>query len=274
MLFSKHSERFTRSVGSLAFSLVEMIVVVGIVLTLGALAFPAGTRMLETSRSAKCLGNLRQIGAAAAGYIGDNDGSLVPRCSNTTTNYSNAKGFRAYLYPYLGSDKVSARVFACPSDKVASKRQDYTDALNTGLTPTSYGITSIWYNGINGESLPHPGLHSYAPSSADSFPGGYKFTSIRKPAGTIFVSDIGRPDSVSPPFEKWTESTYRLTSANFGYAGTPSNWTSGDWAMFPRHSGGKKINALFYDGHVAILDFKKDLVDHPFGDADCLYDNF
>lgn len=273
MFSPENSERSSSVLRNQAFSLMEMIIAMGILLTLGAIILPMGTRVLEMSRGAKCLSNLRQIGVAASGYIADNDGTLVPRCSNASPAIGNAKGFRAYLAPYLGGDKAAIRVFACPSDKIASKRQDYTDALKTGLTPASYGITSIYYYGINGESLPYPGFHAYAPTSEASYPASFKITAVKKPSSTIFVSDIGRPDSVTAPLKDWTESTYKLTSANFGYARTPSNWTSGDWAMYPRHAGGK-INVLFYDGHAATLDLQKDLIDHPFGDPQCLYDNF
>ncbi len=54
------------------FSLVELIAVTAVLLLLVTLLFPMAGKLVERSRSAKCTGNLKQIGIALNAYIGDN----------------------------------------------------------------------------------------------------------------------------------------------------------------------------------------------------------
>jgi len=56
-----------------AFSLIEMVVALAIVLILASLATAAGWRVYESSSLAVSANNLRQLGAGMAGYFGDNE---------------------------------------------------------------------------------------------------------------------------------------------------------------------------------------------------------
>jgi general secretion pathway protein G len=47
-----------------AFTLIELLVGIAIIAILAAMASPAIGPVIERGRSAKCVGNLRQIGAA------------------------------------------------------------------------------------------------------------------------------------------------------------------------------------------------------------------
>jgi prepilin-type N-terminal cleavage/methylation domain-containing protein len=58
----------------LAFTLIEMLVVVAIIAVLAAIAFPGNRGMMENVRSAQCTSNLREIFPAIQGYVQDNDG--------------------------------------------------------------------------------------------------------------------------------------------------------------------------------------------------------
>ncbi len=53
-----------------AFTLIEMVVVCGIVSLLIALLLPAAQSAREAARSARCAANLRQLGIAVEGYVG------------------------------------------------------------------------------------------------------------------------------------------------------------------------------------------------------------
>ena len=59
-----------------AFTMIELLSTVGIVAVLASLGIPALGRMLEKSRNAKCVSNLKQWGAVTAAYVADNNGSL------------------------------------------------------------------------------------------------------------------------------------------------------------------------------------------------------
>lgn len=62
--------------GIRGFTLVEMFVVFGVVVTLAGLAFPAIESGLASARRAACQNNLRQISIALLSYVADHDGYL------------------------------------------------------------------------------------------------------------------------------------------------------------------------------------------------------
>lgn len=57
-----------------AFSLVELLVVIAIIAILAGLATPVANGAMTKGRAAKCVGNLKAIGAAALSYAHDHDG--------------------------------------------------------------------------------------------------------------------------------------------------------------------------------------------------------
>ena len=65
-----------------AFTLVELLVVIGIIAALTAILLPALSAARETARRAVCLSNLRQLTAAWLMYAQEHKAiSATPRCS-------------------------------------------------------------------------------------------------------------------------------------------------------------------------------------------------
>ena len=110
-----------------AFTLVELLVVVGIIAVLIAILMPALRRARLIAQRTQCLGQIRQIGTAFASYVAQNRGrtpvqvyDYVPNWADPAqydsppvpsgTHLTGRSGFAALL-PYLGGDK---RVFVCP----------------------------------------------------------------------------------------------------------------------------------------------------------------
>src|SRR6266571_281406 len=59
-----------------AFTLIEVLVVIAIIVLLAAILIPSLNSALESARATKDLSNLRQIGALMQAYLNDKDGIL------------------------------------------------------------------------------------------------------------------------------------------------------------------------------------------------------
>jgi prepilin-type N-terminal cleavage/methylation domain-containing protein len=120
------------------FTLVELLVVIGIIAVLIGILLPVLNRAREAANSAACLSNLRQIGQALRIYANDNGDQIMPAFTALNTNppcstcqlYTPPTTTSPYAYwtnalaPYMNkSAQVSAPVstsrlspvFRCPS---------------------------------------------------------------------------------------------------------------------------------------------------------------
>lgn len=99
----RHRRHYCRSRCS-AFSLLEVLVVVGIIAVLVGILIPVVGRARAASRNTTCLANLRSLGLGFRLFAERNQGRL-PDPSQTQTSWETA------LTPF-----VHPNVFACPSD--------------------------------------------------------------------------------------------------------------------------------------------------------------
>jgi prepilin-type processing-associated H-X9-DG protein len=149
-----------------AFTLVEILVVIGIVALLLGILVPTVSKARESSRTTACLSNLRQLTAAAYNYAADHNNYIIPVGNSAAGGSSywwcnilvDGKYIPAPSDP--GAGPQMGGVFFCPSGYqdepptisiLPTSRADETGAMRLRRLSTVSGISvDVWY-GINGE---------------------------------------------------------------------------------------------------------------------------
>jgi prepilin-type N-terminal cleavage/methylation domain-containing protein len=132
-----------RGRGTRAFTLVELLVVIGIIALLIALLLPALRRVRESAQATACASNARQIVLLLRMYAQGNEGRL-PYQALGIEDWSVA----------LASMARSASVFRCPADATSRRDTPGSDAIR------SYGVNCGPFTGessiVNALRAPWP----------------------------------------------------------------------------------------------------------------------
>jgi prepilin-type N-terminal cleavage/methylation domain-containing protein/prepilin-type processing-associated H-X9-DG protein len=140
--FNTAQERVLRQ--GRGFTLLELLVVIGIIATLVAILLPVIGKVRESARRTNCLSNLRQLGAAMVIYTQEFKGRL-PNSNppNTPADYS---ATNAVLVGLNAIYIKSPPVFHCPSDRdPVPDKIETADFTLPNSARVSYDFYSIYW---------------------------------------------------------------------------------------------------------------------------------
>jgi prepilin-type N-terminal cleavage/methylation domain-containing protein/prepilin-type processing-associated H-X9-DG protein len=227
-----------RSTGAGAFTLVELLVVIGIISILIAMLLPALNRARQQAQTVSCLSNLRQVSMALMMYAQENKGSLPFAFGIDDNVYGSNRRFEwpgklvqeRYIKDY--------RVLLCPSRTdqnpvlLSAMQNAVKDDKVGGYYDSTWG--SIW------------GYVAYAANRFGAMPIYYDGTHPVK---------IGQPGVEAASFLILTEAYRPADAAGSNLYGT--YWASPMWQNYYGYDvalythAGNVVNTAFFDGHCA-----------------------
>jgi prepilin-type processing-associated H-X9-DG protein/prepilin-type N-terminal cleavage/methylation domain-containing protein len=219
--------------GRVGFTLVELLVVIGIIALLVGILLPALGRAREQANATACAANLRQVVTAATMYANDNKGKIVPGAVLVSTApltytlwwgeivwgtgpFSHGRGF---LSPYFdgGGSAEERKITLCPSFNDTSSLWNLiaTDPRNASLAYNHYGANQS--------------LNGYGAR-------GGKLSRVRRPTEIAWFADTAQMVSMEG-------------------CRAPEPWLNGPTSTNPptlhaRHRG-RVANVAWVDGHVS-----------------------
>ena len=205
------------------FTLVELLVVIGIIAVLLAILLPTLGRAREQAHRTTCLANLRSLGQAMYLYAGTHRDRLPN--SNLNNTWDATLGGRALCE--LAGTYAMPGVFHCPSDiDPVPTEINNTDYFTENSAHVSYEFYSIWWSGQDGPILTR--MRGQAPLAWDLDGGEAKPSPLQNhgtKGGNILYAD-GHADW---HYQKEWKTTAASTPAGVG------NWPDPAKDFYPNY---------------------------------------
>ena len=211
-----------------AFTLVEILVVIGIITILIGLLLPALSRAREQAKTTQCLSNLHQLGEAVYIYAAENHGSLPPALNSITLCWDFDDSDPHHIVPgILWNGRTSAAVQQCPSydGKGFGTRDPYS----------GYNYNTSYLGCGHGELTPLGNPHTIPA----------KLGSLHRPSETAMFGDAMSSGHPINGANKFMRAPILLSGTDIGDLFNPIGRLAGTQGY--RHMG--RTNVCYLDGH-------------------------
>ncbi|MCW5554822.1 MAG: prepilin-type N-terminal cleavage/methylation domain-containing protein [Verrucomicrobiae bacterium] len=207
-----------------AFTLIELLIVIGIIALLAGLLLPSLARSKQLAQRLKCVSNLHQLGLATQMYWDDHAG-ICFRYNLGPTN-----GGTLYWFGWLGAGAEGQR----PFDATMGALYPYLQGRGVELCPSlNYAMAQFKLKASGAAYGYGYNLHlSAAPP--------FKVSKLARPSDAALFADAAQINDFQPPASRTNPML-----EEWYYVDSTTNYPNGHF----RHS--RRANVAFCDGHVA-----------------------
>jgi prepilin-type N-terminal cleavage/methylation domain-containing protein/prepilin-type processing-associated H-X9-DG protein len=231
------------------FTLVELLVVIGIIALLIGILLPTLASARRSANNLKCQTVMRELGLALTMYAQSNKGFLpAGRTGPESVDHGSIKVTNGYVYWWMrlqvlrlipGLDDPMRGVAICPADDTPF--WPYDDYPNHKNVQSSYGINQMMSVGSDGKDGVVDGICDF---QLHRHP---KILGVKNSAEKILLGEIRYG---------WIASFYAPNSFQGGAQVPNSDWQDWDWYRHSKTPGRRtdgRANVLWMDGHVTTV---------------------
>jgi prepilin-type N-terminal cleavage/methylation domain-containing protein/prepilin-type processing-associated H-X9-DG protein len=226
-----------------AFTLVELLVVIGVIAVLIALLMPALSKVRRQAQQVACMSNMRQVATALLAYAHAHKGWFPAPANNTRQQPEDWVYWQpgrdlneSRIFPYLGASPAVLRCPAGPPERVPpGGRPPY---------PFNYSVNSQFTGEPGLASFGNPGGYDHPPSKLSQVVGASRKVLVIDEDVLAINDGCWAPNSFELPDVLITSVSVRHDIGR----------DHGTWLTNPRYFHLGRGNAAFADGHCEFVE--------------------
>ena len=272
------------------FTLVELLVVIGIIALLISILLPTLNKARKAAQTTQCLSNLRQLNGSLASYMQISKGRVFPYYGDGTTNIL----WQAILLPHINQRagkfdiystnaitaaevakmQLGENVYFCPTAREGLSNGSISGGPASGGAFNAWGIAwgntnSSFTNGMMGSYGFNGWLYRYGAATAsqdsallnNASSGVTGWTNARTQDSLWQLPAVG-PTSEIPTFsdsnwvDGWPHEVDRIPDPPYTLMTGQKSTAEAMRRLYLARHGGNKINVVFLDGHAATTEIR------------------